>query len=241
MGSLQEPSVKILVVDDDPICLTVMAKGLEKAGHEVIRSPSARDAIELFQSGNPGIELVVTDLMMPGVDGFDLLRHLRGDERLKALPVIVCTAMATWEAVTRVAQYGVAGVLIKPLDIHKLRAQVSAVFAVERPALAELEATLSRLDVDVELYVEMLGQLLAEARSALTRMQRLLALDDRQAMADCAAGLREAAQNLGADRLGDTFAAKAAAAAAGDATRVRRLMAEVRTEMKAIEEAMKGL
>jgi CheY-like chemotaxis protein len=64
--------MKILVVDDDAICRTLIAKGLENAGYDTELATEARQALEVLQSDG-AISLLITDVMMPEIDGFGLL------------------------------------------------------------------------------------------------------------------------------------------------------------------------
>jgi CheY-like chemotaxis protein len=78
------------VVDDDPDARELMRRALDSAGHEVIEASGGAEALILIDSRAP--RLIVLDLMMPEVDGFDVLEHLRSRHRLQQIPVIVVTA-----------------------------------------------------------------------------------------------------------------------------------------------------
>jgi CheY-like chemotaxis protein/anti-sigma regulatory factor (Ser/Thr protein kinase) len=80
----------VLVVDDDPDARELMRRALDSAGHEVIEASGGAEALILIDSRAP--RLIVLDLMMPEVDGFDVLEHLRSRHRLQQIPVIVVTA-----------------------------------------------------------------------------------------------------------------------------------------------------
>lgn len=82
---------RVLVVDDEPSLLFLSRLSLELAGHEVV--DAADGAIALEQLARADFDLVVTDLMMPVLDGNELLRRLREDPRTRDLPVIVYTSV----------------------------------------------------------------------------------------------------------------------------------------------------
>ncbi len=78
----------ILVVDDSPVCRTMIADALREIGHKVLQAADGQQGIAAYEAHRP--DCVVTDLLMPGVDGHQLLGHIRGiDGRI---PVIVLSA-----------------------------------------------------------------------------------------------------------------------------------------------------
>ena len=80
----------VLVVDDDPLILRVVATVLDLEEFEVITATTAREALDLLASARP--HLVVSDIMMPEMDGFELCQHIREDPATAKLPVILLTA-----------------------------------------------------------------------------------------------------------------------------------------------------
>jgi CheY-like chemotaxis protein len=117
--------MRILVVDDDPVCRTVAVMGLRRTGHDLLEAAHGRAAVDILERAEPGIDLVVTDIMMPVMDGFELLQHIRATPALAGIPVIVCTAMDTRQAARRVIELGATGHLTKPLQLRELRAAVA--------------------------------------------------------------------------------------------------------------------
>jgi CheY-like chemotaxis protein len=85
------PAARVLVVDDEPSLLFLARLSLELAGHQVTEAPNG--AVALEQLARADFDVVVTDLMMPVLDGGELLRRLRSDERTRDLPVIVYTSV----------------------------------------------------------------------------------------------------------------------------------------------------
>ena len=83
----------VLVVDDDPLILRVVATVLDLEEYDVVTATSGAEALAALASGAP--ELVVTDVMMPEMDGIELIRRIRADERHAALPIILLTAKDT--------------------------------------------------------------------------------------------------------------------------------------------------
>src|SRR5688500_20380095 len=102
----------ILVVDDNRANREALASLLEIAGHRVRKAANARQALEGARAEPP--ELVVSDVLMPGMDGYVLARQLRADARTAHLPVIFYTVYFDGQDAQELAQgHGVARVLVK--------------------------------------------------------------------------------------------------------------------------------
>jgi signal transduction histidine kinase/CheY-like chemotaxis protein len=87
-GTNERP--RVLAVDDDPAALEVLRAALEPEGFDVQTTTNASDAFELLTSR--AFDLVVSDVVMPEMDGFELARRLKADERTAAIPILLCTA-----------------------------------------------------------------------------------------------------------------------------------------------------
>src|SRR5438270_14035008 len=84
------PQPKILVVDDTPANIRVMTAVLEPMGYRVLGAGSGPEALELVRRERP--DLILLDLMMPGMDGYEVCRQLRADPATSFLPVVMVTA-----------------------------------------------------------------------------------------------------------------------------------------------------
>lgn len=83
----------VLVVDDDPLILRVVATVLDLEEYEVLTATSGSEALEILATGAPAV--VVSDVMMPGMDGLELTRRIRANGSTADLPVILLTAKDT--------------------------------------------------------------------------------------------------------------------------------------------------
>jgi two-component system, OmpR family, alkaline phosphatase synthesis response regulator PhoP len=117
--------VKILVVDDEKDIVELLAYNLEKEGFAVIRAYDGERALELAKSQRP--DLLVLDLMLPGINGVEVCRRLRGDPRSAGLPIIMLTAKG--EEIDRVLglEMGADDYITKPFSVRELIARVRAV------------------------------------------------------------------------------------------------------------------
>jgi type IV pilus assembly protein PilB len=117
---------KVLVVDDDRMIRMLVKLLLEKEGYDVIEGENGHHAVEVARQERP--DLLVLDLMMPQVDGFQALDRLRRDLSLATLPVIVLTAESGPDTERRVLELGADDYLIKPFEPGVLLSRVRAVF-----------------------------------------------------------------------------------------------------------------
>ena len=102
----------VLVVDDDPGCRTALALALESAGYEVLHAHDGADALAILGRGvRPAA--IALDLMMPGIDGYEVLAHLVASPSLATIPVVVVSASLEAGEVPR----GADAALAKPIDV----------------------------------------------------------------------------------------------------------------------------
>jgi len=119
--------LKILAVDDERHIVRLVQVNLERAGYEVVTAFDGREALEKVESERP--DLVVLDVMMPYMDGFEVLQTLRKNQSTRDLPVIMLTAKAQDADVFRGWQSGVDCYLTKPFNPMELIAFVKRIFS----------------------------------------------------------------------------------------------------------------
>ena len=117
---------KILAVDDERHIVRLVQVNLERAGYQVVTAFDGREALEKVESENP--DLVVLDVMMPYMDGFEVLQTLRKNQSTRDLPVIMLTAKAQDADVFRGWQSGVDCYLTKPFNPMELISFVKRIF-----------------------------------------------------------------------------------------------------------------
>lgn len=118
----------ILVIDDSERITAIIRHFLEQAGYVVKVTNQPEEGISLAQDG--GIDLVILDIMMPRLSGYEVYDLLRKDERTQALPVIMLTAQAVIEATPRTFFFGLYGVLSKPFKKDKLLQTVKKILTL---------------------------------------------------------------------------------------------------------------
>jgi chemotaxis family two-component system sensor histidine kinase/response regulator PixL len=121
--------VTLLVVDDDPGVLRMMVSALGRRGYRVVEARNGMEALQAMSGG--GISLVLLDLMMPVMNGWDLLRLRAADPELLKIPVIVITANIGPET-KEILDSGVSAFLPKPFDLGDLAEIVSSCLTSSR-------------------------------------------------------------------------------------------------------------
>ena len=133
----------ILVVDDEQDVAETIERTLQRSGHECIVTHRGADALEVARQRTP--DLVVLDVMMPGMDGFEVCRHMRATPDLSEVPILMLTAKA--EIGDKIAGFnaGVDDYLTKPFDLRELDLRVKAL--LRRTQQDTEERLLERIEV----------------------------------------------------------------------------------------------
>jgi adenylate cyclase len=136
----EELTGKILVVDDNESNRELLCHQLNAQGHETLAAASGREALELMAEQHP--DLVLLDLIMPDMNGFEVLRTMHGRKELRSIPVIVITGLHDQQGVVRCIEAGAQDYLLKPLNPVVLRARIRA--GLERKAWHDREQSYQR-------------------------------------------------------------------------------------------------
>ena len=115
----------ILIADDDPDILALVAFRLERAGYEVVQARNGEEAIQVALARRP--DLAVIDVMMPRIDGYEATRQLRQHEETSRMPIILLTARVQEEDIARGFDAGADDYVKKPFSPQELGSRVQAV------------------------------------------------------------------------------------------------------------------
>lgn len=129
---------RVLIVDDDPGTRELCAVSLQLAGIDVLVAADGRDGLERARSECP--DLVLTDVMMPGLDGFELAKALRRDWRTRQIPLIFLSGETRVLNAARAQALGAVAFLTKPFDPNALALLVEGVFSDREPPPAHAAA-----------------------------------------------------------------------------------------------------
>ncbi|MBP8597986.1 MAG: response regulator transcription factor [Selenomonas sp.] len=154
--------MKILAVDDDDSIRELLELQLTRNGYEALTAADGREALDKAS----GADLILLDVMLPGIDGFEICRRLKADPVLRAVPIIMLTAKA--EEIDKVLglELGADDYLVKPFSIRELLARVKAVLrrSQNNQPAAEQQLIVGELVLDFQSYTARIG----DQRLALT-------------------------------------------------------------------------
>jgi signal transduction histidine kinase len=126
---------RVLVVDDNRVSRQKLALSLGQQGHAVETAEDGQQALDMLRAG--GFDVVLLDILMPGMDGHEVLARMKADPELRDLPVIVISALDEIESVVRCIEMGAEDYLPKTFDPVVLRARLNA--SLQKKALRDLE------------------------------------------------------------------------------------------------------
>ncbi|MGB8643737.1 MAG: response regulator [Anaerolineae bacterium] len=128
---------RILVVEDEFLNRMVLSTSLRKCGYEVEMAEDGKQAMEMLAAGP--FDVVLLDLLMPEMDGYQVLERMKADSVLRNIPVIVISSLDEMESVLRCIEMGATDYMPKPFDSRLLHARLHASLADKRLHDMELE------------------------------------------------------------------------------------------------------
>lgn len=155
---------KVLVVDDDEVNRLILEGMLVDAGHEVIQASNGLDAIEVFQNEQPG--LVLMDIMMPGMSGYEATHEIKQIAGDRYVPVMVLTAMTDEDELVKCVNNGADDFLTKPFSQTVLMAKIKALMRTQ-----QLYQTVQKQRDELDSHH---AHILAEQEAAVAIYQRLV-------------------------------------------------------------------
>jgi adenylate cyclase len=166
---------RVLVVDDEPQSRDLLSRSLARAGYLVTTADDGAGALERLREQN--FDVVLLDVIMPGMDGVETLRHIRGDDALQEIPVIMLSSLDEVDGVVRCVEMGAEEYLVKPVQPPILDARIAANIELRRMR-ALGRGYLERLQAD-EAFIERLLDGAFPARFARRLQRGEMASDER--------------------------------------------------------------
>lgn len=157
---------KILVVDDTPLNVKLLADLLGAKGYDVATAESGPEALALMPGFDP--DIVLLDVMMPGMSGYEVCQKIRDEPETKLLPVVMVTALDAAEERIKGIEVGADDFLSKPINTNELLARVRSLLRIR-----ELHETVRTQAGELAVWNEKLEQRVAEQVGQLRRLERL--------------------------------------------------------------------
>jgi CheY-like chemotaxis protein len=226
--------MKILVAEDNAVTAMLMTGVLTRHGFTVILARNGSDALRLLGS-DPGIQGVITDVMMPESGGLDLLRALQAHETWKKLPTIVTTVRDDRETVAQAVSLGCKDYILKPVRPAHLIERVMKVFGQQKVILMGSREVISRYALSPETYRQIAGNFTGQVDQAITTLQNWPPNGPIAAREDFTP-IMESATLLGAERL--TSVMEEVSAGGGSSLLTPDQCARILVELQQVREAL---
>ncbi|MFO1059039.1 MAG: response regulator [Dongiaceae bacterium] len=155
---MSEPAT-ILIVDDDPFNRDILVQKLEGLGYRPIEARNGREALERVAQGAPS--LVILDVLMPVMDGFETCRRLKSDDRTQLVHVVMMTALHAIDDRVRGFEAGADEFLTKPVDDRELQARIRAALRARRAVDAALRQVVQVRDHYAKFVPDVVRRLVA--------------------------------------------------------------------------------
>ena len=147
----------ILIVDDEPFNVDYLEQELEDLGYRTTSAANGQQALDLVQDNPP--DMILLDIMMPVMDGFEVLTRLKASESLRDIPVVVISAMSDLDSVVKGIELGADDYLPKPFEPTLLEARLHA--GLEKKRLRDIEKVyLEALERELEIGREIQAEFL---------------------------------------------------------------------------------
>ncbi|HET7582517.1 MAG TPA: response regulator [Candidatus Limnocylindria bacterium] len=125
-------SGRALVVDDSSVNRRLLVRRLESLGLDVIEAENGREALDRLADGDSNVDVVLLDVLMPELDGYQTLAAMKNDERLRHIPVLIVSGVEEQDSVVRCIELGATDYLTKPINPSILAARINASLAAKR-------------------------------------------------------------------------------------------------------------
>ncbi|HAY98920.1 XRE family transcriptional regulator [Mesotoga sp. SC_NapDC2] len=143
----------ILVVDDEPSIVELLTFNLKKEGYNVLKAYDAEEALKIAEDNET--DMFIVDIMLPGMDGFELVRNLRATEKFRQTPVIFLSAKSEEFDKVLGLELGADDYITKPFSVREVLARIRAVFRrIQQSAQAKEERPKKILARDLEIDTE---------------------------------------------------------------------------------------
>jgi len=138
---------KILIVDDEKDILELIGYNLEKEGYKILKALSGETALRSSRSENP--DLILLDLMLPGIDGLDVLKKLKKDAKTTNIPTILLTAKGEEADIVAGLELGADDYITKPFSPRVLLARIRAALRRQKEETVDLQSVIHIHDLEI--------------------------------------------------------------------------------------------
>jgi len=196
--------MKILIVEDNPVNAKILVAHLKSADYETVVAPSGGEAVKRLEADH-SIWLIISDIMMPEMNGLEFLRIVKSRPEWQDLPVIMCSAMSDLETVKEAVKQGCDGYIVKPVLKHHLLRKVRDVLKEGSEVLKNKQQIMRHLGLNESDYEDVASAFLEMVNGVIQLLEMADAENSPDDLSVTLSNLRENAIYLGAERLVDVL------------------------------------
>jgi len=226
---MSSPRVKILVVDDDRVSRTILCRILQKGGYQVIEAEHTEQALEQIVLVQ-GIDILVSDIMMPGEDGFELIRRIHDNPALYDVLVLLCSSLRDRETVLKAREASVAGYIAKPFQEKYVLEAVQNVVKNLPPPMDDRREVTKRLGIDGMTFKIMVDEFLNALSQQIDELKAVDGPAGIEQSKESLNNLMVNAQALGAGRIEEVTKRLVASAERRDSDALKALVMKLEWE-----------
>lgn len=231
--------MKILLVEDDISTRKLQQMILQRAGYEIVEAEDGAKALEILDQ--IVADMIILDILMPGLTGIEVLQRLRQDPRTKRVPVILCTSVCDHAQVQEAMSLGIFGYILKPIVARDLVQKVKLAARKAEPVLIEPAKVIYNLGLDIPGYQQVLDLMIGDALAKLKDIGTKVEQGDVHEFEHFSRDLCASAENLGAPALRSTVKdIRSAFDKAGIAQRSKYLF-KIRYELERLKKVVSDL
>jgi CheY-like chemotaxis protein len=161
----------ILIVEDNPMSAKLMEHSLKKLNHQTVIASNGKEALDILAE-NASIDLVITDVMMPEMDGLELAGRIKHSSDHAHVPVIVCTVLRDKDSIKRAATLGCTHYLVKPYQLNDLRAKVAECLRQDQIFMKSKAEVMAQYRLNEDNYNEIKSAFLQVLEEYLVLLQK---------------------------------------------------------------------
>jgi len=236
--------MKVLIVEDNPINAEMVRLALEKEHYEPIVAHDGEEGLAQLEA-HPDVALVITDVMMPSVNGLEMLARIRRRPEWRNLPVVLATSLADEATVRQAARLHCKHFIVKPFTVRLLLQSVHEAIGQRDAILQDKMQVMARIGIDADGYQRLA---LAFASFVHDRVASFRELCEREQIAELDATIRrdlvaleENATLLGAERIGNLLVTLGLPAGTPPADKIGEACKAILTELRLLEQALPSL
>lgn len=223
--------MNVLIVEDNPISSKVLEHALDGFGWESYTAKDGAQALD-YLNAHAEVDLLITDIVMPNTDGFQLLDTIRNRVDLRDLPIVVCTSKPANEVAKHLPRDPGCKYLPKPVNAINLKTKIKEAMALRRSVMQSPDETMAQIGMDSCAFVNVLDEFLKLVNEKVALLEDLQQKENEASVP--LEDLKEGSKLLRANRLTDVLNELIKAENAGRRDQVRSLYPVVLRELKAM-------